>query len=483
MMDFLKVVSVSEMTRIEGLSRGSEEIFMGSAGREVARAVAEYVEGHGLAKQVTLLAGKGNNGGDAYAAGIFLLDAGFHVHAYSLYDEGSSLNCLYRERFKKKGGQFVERLEGVLVDGLLGTGFRGEIETKLASFIAEINESGLPVISIDIPSGVNGTTGEVLGIAVIADETVTLGLPKMGLFLRDGWNHVGNLRVADFGLPQESIDAAEPLAYLPKHLDLPRIVRNRHKYQAGYVVGMGGSKEMPGSVKLAGLAALKAGAGIVRLFHLEEIGPVANELISVDWDAKEWKRGVEKAQAIFVGPGIGKSRKMRAWLKKYLKTIKQHCVIDADALLPGLSFPKKAVLTPHKGEVLRLLELSEAPGDEELFAKVILFCNRNDLVLVLKGAPTFVFAPHRGPVIIPYGDPGMATAGSGDVLTGVISALLAQGCSALQASVLGAALHGIAGEWAAREKTSYSITASDLIEFLPSAFHSLLDSDMTQTNG
>jgi NAD(P)H-hydrate epimerase len=338
------------------------------------------------------------------------------------------------------------------------------------------NQSGLPIIAIDIPSGVNGNSGEVESVAIEAAMTVALGLPKIGLFLKDGWEFTGELRLVDFGLPKKAIAKAKAFFYLPNHLRLPKIVRNRHKYQAGYVIGFGGSKKFPGAAQLSGLAALRAGAGIVRLFTPEKIEEGALELIIDVWNQKEWEEALLKAKAVFVGPGLGRSKKVERFLKLKLPKIKLPCVIDADALLANIDYPKMAVLTPHRGEMLRLLNLKRAPHEEELFEKVARYCKSQEVVIVLKGAPTFVFSPHSKPFIIPRGDPGMATAGSGDVLTGMIGALLAQGGSSLEAAILGAVLHGIAGELAAKEKTSYSLIASDLVEFMPAAFAALMKS-------
>jgi len=483
MIQGVKVVAASEMARIEKLAiqqGASEERFMEEAGRQVASAAMAYIEKHHLPKRVVLLIGKGNNGGDAYAAGIQLLDEGFKVRALTIcpFEACSPLNRKFGDRFRKKRGH-IELIEGkihfeeeLILDGFLGTGFKGKVEEKMGAAIGQANESERPILAIDIPSGLNGTTGEVGTRAIKAQETIALGLPKMGFFLRQGWNHVGRLQVADFGLSEAVVKEAEAIAYLPGRIDLPKIVRNRHKYQAGYVVGFGGSKDLPGAIKLSGLAALRAGAGIVRLFCPEEVGPVPLELICNRWNEKAWRAALLKAQAVFIGPGLGRSAAREKWLKTHLKRIEQPCVLDADALLPTLSFPKHTILTPHRGEALRLIGLKEMPEEEILFAKVMLFCKRKDLVVVLKGAPTIVFAPHAKPLIIPHGDPGMATAGSGDVLTGIITALLAQGKPPLEAAVLGVALHGLAGEAAAREKTSYCLIASDLIDFLPAAFSS-----------
>lgn len=472
MFEGLKVVTAEEMARIEKGKKG-HEAFMEEAGHKVAEAAIEFIAKEKLPKRVTLLVGRGNNGGDAYAAGIHLLDEGFEVHAIPMAGDCSPLNRKFGEQFRKKRGKITDKLEGLILDGLLGTGFKGQVEKEMAQVIRQANASGLPIIAIDIPSGLNGTTGEVGSVAILANETVALGLPKIGFFLRDGWNHVGTLRVVDFGLPKEAVAEAEAVAYLPLHLQLPKIVRNRHKYQAGYVVGFGGSKALSGAVKLTGLAALHAGAGIVRIFHPEEIGETALELISNDWNPKSWKEALKKAQAVFVGPGLGRSEKTLTWLKTHLKEIQQPCVLDADAIQPNLPFPKNAILTPHRGEVLRLLGLKAAPREEELFAKIIRFCNHNQAIIVLKGAPTFIFTPQAKPIIIPRGDPGMATAGAGDVLTGMIAALLAEGGSTRESAVLGVTLHAMAGEEAAKEKTSYCMTASDLIAFMPAAFRAL----------
>lgn len=469
-MEGIKVVSAEEMVRIE--EGGDPERYMEMAGRKVAEAAIRYIEAHRLSKKITLLVGKGNNGGDAYAAGVWLLEEGYHVQAYALYEEVSPLNRKFRERFRKRQGRFEKGFEGLILDGLLGTGFKGKLEKQMAAVIQEANASNLPILAIDIPSGLNGTTGEVGEVAIVAAQTIALGFAKIGFFIQQGWNHVGELSIADFGLSKERVAEAEAIAYLPLCLELPKIARIRHKYQAGYVIGYAGSKCFPGAAKMAGFAALKGGAGIVRIFCPEEIGPAPLELICHVWDVKAWEKELVKANAVFIGPGLTESA--TPWLNKHLKKIKKPCVIDADALLPHLNYPKRSILTPHRGEVLRLLRLKTAPKDEELFAQIIRFCERKAVYLVLKGSPTIVFGPKHKPIIIPRGDPGMATAGTGDILTGLIAALLSQACEPYEAAVLGATLHAIAGEMAAKKKTSYCMTATDLFEFMPDAFQAVM---------
>ena len=472
-----KILSPKEMECVEKLALKQEfreELFIQEAGKKAAERII-----NSPLKRATLLVGKGNKGADAYAAGLALMEEGFHVEAIALFPPKvcSLENQNFRDRFAKRGsiieawdGDPIEMKQGWIIDGMLGTGFQGKVEGLLETAIRIANDSKLPILAIDLPSGLNGATGEVGSVAIQATMTAAMGFAKIGCFLREGWNHTGSLSVEDFGLPAVFIGKAEAICQLPdlKAFALPKIVRNRHKYQAGYVLGFSGSNTMRGAPKMAGLAAMRAGAGIVRIFHKGEIGSSPMELICQKWNAKIWAQECKRAQAIFAGPGLGIGQSN--WLKK----IDLPIVLDADLLRPNMLFPKKAVLTPHRGEMLRLLKLQSAPLEEEFLARCQKFTEKNRVVLLLKGAPTFLFAHGKLPLIIPYGDPGMATAGSGDVLTGIIAALLAQGLSSYEAAALGAILHGIAGEKAARAKTSYSLIARDLIECLPKAYQEFL---------
>jgi NAD(P)H-hydrate epimerase len=474
-----KVVTSQEMARIEQFAvqhGGSVEAFMQEAGKKVAVAAASLLQKRN-GTRVVLLIGRGNKGGDAYVAGIELLQAGFSVRAISFYaaSECSELNRHFAKQFSGKtnnDASFAQ--DDLIIDGLLGTGFHGSTDISPFGTIIELaNQSGKPILAIDIPSGLDGTTGACRGPAIIATETVTLGFAKIGLFKGSGWNCTGKLRIEDFGLSQIAIDEAKAVALIPRieELHLPPMARSHHKYERGFVVGFGGSKELKGAVKLSGAAALHAGAGIVKLFTLEDVGPMADELIAQIWNLAAWKEALEKASAVFIGPGLGRSEAAKEGCKAALHKIDKPCVVDADALffLPELKVPKACVLTPHRGEALRLLGMEEM-DEEQLFGKCQAYVDEHGVVFILKGAPTYIFSAGHLPVIIPLGDPGMATAGSGDVLTGIVAALLAQGQSALEASVLGVTLHALAGEAAALEKTSYGYSASDLIEYLPSAF-------------
>jgi NAD(P)H-hydrate epimerase len=302
-----------------------------------------------------------------------------------------------------------------------------------------------------------------------ATETVTLGFPKIGLFSKAGWELTGKLHIQGIGL---SALQAKPVAWIPKieDLKLPSMHRSQHKYERGLVIGLGGSQAYKGAVKLSGTAALHAGAGIVKLFTLEDVGPMADELIAQVWDIDLWKEAQPKASSYFVGPGLSRSKAARHACKAALQSLDKPSVLDGDALyfLPEFPIPAQCILTPHQGEMMHLLGASHLE-EAELWDRCQAYVQKHAVVLVLKGSPTRIFSSDSVPILIPRGDPGMATAGSGDVLTGILAALLAQGQSLLEASVLGVTLHALAGEAAARDKTSYGYTAHDLIDYLPSA--------------
>ncbi|MCC6127684.1 MAG: NAD(P)H-hydrate dehydratase, partial [Chlamydiae bacterium] len=253
-------------------------------------------------------------------------------------------------------------------------------------------------------------------------------------------------------------------------LKKPNRLRDQHKYGAGYVIGYGGSKQFSGAPKLTSLAALKSGAGIVRLFYPDDAASnMINsfpELIHCVWDQSTWESEQKRASSIFVGPGLLPRSDLPVWFKKNLFKTHLPCVLDAEAMMVDPSYwPKEVILTPHRGEALRLLHLKTA-SDEELLASCRALADKTKAVIVLKGAPTFIIGPNQVPIIIPCGHPAMATAGAGDVLTGVIAALLAQKLSRLDAALLGAISHALAGEKAAETKTSYGLLASDLVEYL-----------------
>lgn len=496
----MKVVTPQQMSEMESLAYrdgASDSEFMEEAGSGVALYIQDYVEWHNLDHVAILLCGKGNNAGDAYVAGIQLLHLDYEVFAIQLtpISECSRLCKQNYERFIHEGGRLLMSIEnfpikGIIIDGIFGTGFHGMISEPFLSLIIAANESHMPIISIDIPSGLNGETGIVENEAIIADETVFLGLPKKGFFLNDGWNHTGKLRYVDFGLPIEYIQSLRTdIIMIDQDLLsplMPKLVPNRHKYQAGYVVGLAGSLEMPGAAILSSTAALRGGAGIVRLFYPEkmrsELVAAPYELICTSYgynDLTELWSQINRSSALFIGPGLGQSDAAKDLLRQILPKIQKPCVIDADALniiaTEDISLPAQTILTPHHGEMMRLLKDIDRPHLTQDFLKRCFdYAIKKQVTIVLKGAPTFILQGGSPMYVNSTGNPGMATAGTGDVLTGLIAAFLAQGCNTLDAACLGVYVHGTAGDYAAEDMTAYSLCATDIIYRFPEAFRNLL---------
>ncbi|MES2345727.1 MAG: NAD(P)H-hydrate dehydratase [Chlamydiota bacterium] len=480
----MKIVTAEEMARVEKIAYtngASPRNYMLQAGKGIADAAHDFILIHGLEKEVTLLVGKGNNGGDACVAGSVLLEKGYNVTAITLYtfEESSPLCQEMLTHFKNKGGAVAAfpslfPRQGVILDGIVGTGFRGKAEGLMLEAIHAAHATQLPILAIDIPSGVNGNTGCVESEAIIAEETIYLGFPKLGFFLNQGWDHVGELKGVDFGLDPQAvadIKAEAELFYPDLNASLlPPIKRTGHKYQRGYLLGIAGSENMPGAALLSSLASLRAGAGMVRLFHLCSALTAPYEVIHEYADKERIFEEIKRARALFIGPGLGREREAFKLIKLLLKQSTLPCVIDADALYflakhPSSIIRGPAILTPHAQEMRRLLQ-----GIEPTPSHCQAFVEKHQVTVVLKGAPTIIFHPGKKPLMIARGDPGMATAGSGDVLTGIIGAFLAQGLTSYQSAISGVFFHALAGESAAVAHTSHSMIASDIIAHLSDAF-------------
>ncbi|HEX2579200.1 MAG TPA: NAD(P)H-hydrate dehydratase [Rhabdochlamydiaceae bacterium] len=479
-----KIVTAQEMQRIEKKAIGaghSAEKFMDKAAEGIASITKEFIEKLSLPKKVILLTGKGSNAGDAYTAGALLRKKGFSVLAVSAYPlkECSPLCCERHYRFIKSGGKVVPLASadikgfGVILDGLVGTGFTGKATGALAKAIVWANETDLPILALDIPSGLDGTTGQVGSVAIDAIGTIFLGLPKIGFFLEKGWDHVGDLAGVDIGLPEEFVSQAKEDALLldPASLHLLPMQRSRHKYEAGYVLGIAGSLNMPGAAALASEGVLRSGAGIVRLFSMPGTpkDQLLAEVIHEEVDLKRIKEESKRAAAFFIGPGLVRTEKL---LQQLFAHLRLPSVIDAEALdflakHPKTKLPKHSILTPHHGEMEKLLKKKPSLKNCQAFVE------KHKATLILKGAPSIVFHPGKKPLVIAHGDPGMATAGSGDVLTGILAGFLAQKMTPEAAAALGVYLHARAGEIAGLNLTSYCMIASDLLKYLPQAVDEL----------
>jgi len=499
------VVTSKQMSEIEkkAFEEGcSDEAFMVLAGSNIAKTIKKSAKN----RKILLLCGKGNNGGDAYVAGSILLKENFCVEAYyfSKPEDSSKLNQKYFKEFRASGGDthLIKNIndlllpnDAILVDGLLGTGFKGGLKDPYLSVVKKVNSSSSEVFSIDIPSGLNGTDGSVISEAVKADTTIYLGMLKSGFFLNEGPNFTGSLVHADFGLPKEYIDQIDPFANYFQNTDvrLPVVCAKRHKYDVGYVVGVAGSYGMFGAAILSSFAALKAGAGIVRLYSLGDISETESKPLEVihQWLSEdslpEFFKEVKRAKAVFMGPGMGRSDESQSLFFRVLEKLDIPVVLDADALFflaksPEIELLQDTILTPHRGEMLKILNEKKL-DDVELIEKTIAYAKKKRVIVVLKGAPTIIVHYEKTPFIISSGTPALATAGTGDVLTGIIAAQIAQGVEQFQAAAQAAFLHGLSAQIAENKTSTYALVASDVIENLSRAFKKIEDiSDKKKTN-
>jgi hydroxyethylthiazole kinase-like uncharacterized protein yjeF len=423
-----------------------------------------------VAHRIVIVCGAGNNGGDGYVLARFAQAAGLTVTTLAATPpdalRGDALRAY--EDLRASGAPIQpyapQRLgEGeVIVDALLGTGLRGAAREEVAHVIREINRSGRPVLAVDVPSGLDSDTGVPLGETVRADCTVTFVGLKTGLFIGDGPAFAGTVFFDDLEIAADT--AAAPAARLERILEctiqqaLPRRARSSHKGDFGRVLLVGGGVGMPGAVRLAGEACMRVGAGLVTVAVAPEnvaaISAGRPELICLPLaDAQSLTEAAERADVIAIGPGLGRTPWARNALDKVLHANKP-LVVDADALniIAESHVPARRnwVLTPHPGEAARLLGMETAAIQRDRLAALEHLVGRYGGTVVLKGAGTLVGAPGCTPALCERGNPGMATAGMGDVLTGTIAGILAQCRDAWLAARVGVLVHAMAGDAAAR---------------------------------
>ena len=414
---------------------------MSRAGGAVAAAVSRHYPG----ARVVAVCGKGSNGGDGrIAAGLL----------------GAEV---------VEVGQDVPTRCDVIVDALFGTGFRDEPRPETARQIEQINAAGLPVVSVDVPSGVNASTGEVAGAAVQAALTVTFHGLKVGLVVAPGRFQAGELELEDIGLQPRSTEhqlvTAEILGLVPRKTE------RDNKYSAGSVLVVGGSQGMSGAAALAARAAFRADAGYVAVAAPEESLPVLETLVveAVKRPLDDVFDAVGRAGALALGPGLGRSPEKKELVRRLLEETDVPAVVDADALHELEPFTREAatVLTPHSGELGRLIGEESSWVDAHRLEALGRAVERFGCVVLLKGADTLIGAPDR-PVLVhgTHTTPALAAAGTGDVLTGIAAAFLAKHGDAQTAAAAASVAHGIA---AIRSGKSRGLIAGDVIEALPDA--------------
>jgi NAD(P)H-hydrate epimerase len=493
----LTPAEAAELDRVTQAAGTPADVLMERAGTAVSRACLDLLGG-AYGRRAVVVCGKGNNGGDGLVAARHLHRAGvrarvFLLEAASDLREPAAGNAarLGRETdvhvraFEPAALAHAVSRADVVVDAIFGTGFRGAPDDTWAEAIDTINRGDAPIVAVDIPSGVDGATGSVAGVAVRADLTVTFGAAKLGVAVLPGAEFAGDVRVVDIGYAAEAmpINAAltEPsdvVSVLP-----PRAV-DAHKRASGTLVVVAGSRTMTGAVKLVARGAGRAGAGYVIVAAPESILPtIQTELTEcVFLPLAESPQGVvseeavpivlqalEGAHALAIGPGLGRDESATACVRALVRESSAPIVMDADALNAFAGEHETlrdrkadAVLTPHVGELTRLV--GHPLGDRTTEARSL--AAASEAVVLLKGTRTVIATPDGELRINPTGTPALATAGTGDVLTGGIGALLARGLQPFAAAWAGAYLHGLAGLLASGDLGD-GVLASDVAERLP----------------
>ena len=507
----LKVVTADEMREID---RAAIEDFgipgvvlMENAGRGAAHEIENFILEHDLNK-VLILAGKGNNGGDGFVAARHLVNIGIDCEVclagkksdvkgdargnldialqmgISIYEIVENISCLEK----------LLSVSDVIVDALLGTGLKQEVKAFSRGIIAAVNFSELPVISLDIPSGIDSTTGFPLGTAIEADMTVTFCLPKLGTILYPGADYSGELILADIGAPYELLRNEEIKTNIVtkesiSKMFLPRDA-NSHKGTYGHLLVVAGSAGKSGAAVMTAQAAMRSGTGLVTVAAPSAISDnLEVKLTEAMMEALSCENGMLKESAAeeiinllknkstaVIGPGLSRTTATGKVVKKVVRQLGTPAVIDADALWHLSDCrdlikdrDEALILTPHPGEMAHLVGITTKEVQENRIAVARDFSVENSCYLVLKGARTIVATPDGEVYINTTGNPGMATGGTGDVLCGMIGAFLSQGYSSLDSSLMAVYLHGLAGDDAAQKKGEAGLIATDIINYIPSS--------------
>lgn len=431
------------------------------------------------ARRIVVLAGDGNNGGDAFLVAQLALQYGIEVDLFALGMQSGGDAQHAREAFVASGGRIeladsstILPATDVVVDGLFGIGLSRPLVGVSAGLIEQMTTRALPVLALDVPSGLDASSGVAHGPTVRATATISFIGWKRGLFTADGVDHCGALELATLDVPSAAFaDIAVDGGLLDQSIIdlLPRRRSNVNKGSFGHVLAIGGDDGMGGAVRLTAEAALRVGAGLVsvatRAAHVSALNSARPELMARAVDGPQAiESALERATVLALGPGLGQGAWGHALWDAALRSGKS-TVLDADALNLLARYPRAlpapCVLTPHPGEAARLLACDIASVQCDRFAAARELAARYQAVVVLKGSGSLIADPAGTLALCPFGNPGMASAGMGDVLTGVIAGLLAQGLDAWTAARLGVVAHALAGDIAAGDQPR-GLLASDL---------------------
>jgi NAD(P)H-hydrate epimerase len=479
-------------------------LLMENAGRAVADHAESMLSAH--TDGVIILCGPGNNGGDGLVAARFLHQRGYSVIAY-LFSPPAKLRGDAAHSFERArdAGVMVhevgsatdlERLHhsvvgsDLLIDALLGTGSKGAPRGMVGEAVTALSDVEIAVLSVDIPTGLDSDTGQIAGNALQAQTTVTMGLPKVGMYFPPGCQRVGKLVVVDIGFPKELLLSPPGGVEVTEQSDLtalvPTLPSTVHKGDCGKVVIVAGSTGMTGAAALACSAALRVGAGLVYLAIPESLNTIVEvllpEVISIPLPEDDGahcpsglsriKTYIETAQALLIGPGIGRSQSTGELVRQILESWNGPTVLDADGLYHvtrKMTFHPRLLLTPHFGEMARLREKKVADLMADRLAHVRAEAVQRKAAVLLKGMPTVIASQDTRVAINLTGNAGLATGGSGDVLAGIVTGIVAQGAEIFPSAQAGAFIHGLAADHVAQSMPHAAILPSDLLRSLPEA--------------
>ncbi len=454
---------------------------------------------------ILVLCGPGNNGGDGYVVARHLYNSGASVHIAHIGDLdsvkgdartnmliASKMGIAIHEKPSEEHLWTMINDSDLVVDALLGTGTSGPARSEISDVISMVNSSCIPVLALDIPSGIDVDRGQLPGESILADVTITFGLPKVGMVTYPAAHRVGKLIVAEISIPSSAVDKSNCAAHLITQdraaIGIPDRSADSHKGTFGHLAVAAGSIGMSGAVTLSAFGGLRIGTGLVTMLVPESINPIVEikvtEAMSIPIaEGSKGKFGLKsrdkvlqeigKRDALVLGPGIGRDDDTVLFVRELLESVECPVVLDADALYAvskDLSLLKKAkndiVLTPHPGEMAMLLGTATSEVQSNRLEVAIKFALDYGVTLVLKGAGTVVASPNGTAYINPTGCSGMASGGVGDVLSGMIGGLLAQDVGVDLAAVTGVYLHGLAGELASDKLGEAAMLASDLVDHI-----------------
>lgn len=501
----MKFFSTTQIRQLDQYTIEHEPISSIDLMERAAFAIYEkYLQTFDYRQPILIVAGPGNNGGDALALARMLLQTSLDVKVVLIHNGKLSADCEINknrltEAFPNTLTELINEFrapkissETIIIDGLFGSGLSRPLNGIFAESINWINHSGCKVVSIDIPSGLQGeplSPEEEQNIVINADYTYCLQFPKLAFLLPDSASYAGKWEVLDIGIHPAAIkNTQSQFSYLEK-TDIQKIIKTRNKFSHkgtfGHLLLLVGSKDMAGAAVLSSKAGLRSGAGLVTVHSaacnrviVQSSIPEAIFQSDKNDDYISAIPALENYNAVAVGPGIGQNHETATMLNQLLTTLDKPCVLDADALNiisqnKNLleKIPAYSILTPHPKEFERLF--SKTQNSYQRMLKASEMAAKYQVIIILKGAHTLITLPDGQLIFNSTGNVGMATAGSGDVLTGILSSLLAQGYSAENASKLGVYIHGLAGDLALNEQSEESLVAGDIVECLGKAFYEI----------